>query len=385
MTLISKTELKQLADTRQGWCVSIYMPTHPAGPEMRQDPIRLKNLLEQAEERLVATGVRGPEARSLLEPANHLLGNRLFWRYQSTGLAVFLDQDGLHHYRLPLSFEDLVVVGHRFHLKPLLPLLSGDGRFFVLALSQNEIRLLQATRYSVAQVQLRHVPESLAEALRWDDPESQLQWHTGTGTESDGRAAIFHGHGVGNLPEHKKQILRYFQKIDAGLAEILADERAPLVLAGVEFLLPIYRQASSYQHLVPESITGNPEELSAQELQQRGWRIVEPLFERSLEDAEDRFRRLAGGDATATGLSEVVPAAFRSRLDTLFVALDTQRWGTYRPGDDDGVTVHQDYQPGDQDLLDVAAVQCFLHGGTVYAVDADEVPSGQEVAAICRF
>jgi hypothetical protein len=43
-----------------------------------------------------------------------------------------------------------VVVTDRFHIKPLLPLLSGDGRFYVLALSQSEVRLLQGTRYSVS-------------------------------------------------------------------------------------------------------------------------------------------------------------------------------------------------------------------------------------------
>jgi len=42
-----------------------------------------------------------------------------------------------------------VVVSDRFHLKPLLPLLTGDGRFYILALSQNQVRLLQGTRYSV--------------------------------------------------------------------------------------------------------------------------------------------------------------------------------------------------------------------------------------------
>jgi len=39
--------------------------------------------------------------------------------------------DLFRYYRLSLLFEELVVVTDRFHLKPLLPLLSGDERFMV--------------------------------------------------------------------------------------------------------------------------------------------------------------------------------------------------------------------------------------------------------------
>lgn len=38
------------------------------------------------------------------------------------------------------------MVDDRFHVTPLLPLLAGDGHFFVLALSQNQIGLLEGTR-----------------------------------------------------------------------------------------------------------------------------------------------------------------------------------------------------------------------------------------------
>jgi hypothetical protein len=161
-------------------------------------------------------------------------------------------------------------VDERFHIKPLLPLLSGDGHFYVLALSQNEIRLLQGSRDSVAVVDLVDVPESLADALRWDDPERQLQWHTGTGARADGRAAIFHGHGVGT-DNTKTNILRYFQKVDDGICRILAEDPAPLVLAGVDYLLPIYRSASDYPNLVEGAVTGSPEELSAANLHQAAW------------------------------------------------------------------------------------------------------------------
>jgi hypothetical protein len=79
MDMLSKKELEELTGRPEGPCASIYLPTHRTGVETRQDPIRLKNLLGQARERLVARGLRTTEVDKILEPAQGLLKNELFW------------------------------------------------------------------------------------------------------------------------------------------------------------------------------------------------------------------------------------------------------------------------------------------------------------------
>ena len=386
MSFLSRSEIEQLAEKRGGWCVSIFMPAHRAGTEIQQDPIRLKNLLGQAQERLVTAGLRSPEAQTLLEPAQGLISRPEFWRHQSDGLALFLSSKSFWSYRLPFNFKELVVAADRFHIKPLLPLVSGDGRFYVLALSQNEIRLLQGTRYSVGQVDLTDVPESLAEVLKWDDPEKRLQWHSRTGNQTDGRAAIFHGHGVASADDPKDYIRRYFHRIDEGLAQVLADEAAPMVLAGVEYLLPIYKEANSYRHLMEEGVTGNPEQLSAKELHQRAWKIVAPVFQQEQRQAVERYQRLAGAgsELASNALKAVVPAAHDGRVEVLFVGTGAQRWGGFDPRTRT-VDVHETAEPGDEDLLDYAAIQTFLKGGTVFAVEPHEAPDDALLAAVFRY
>jgi hypothetical protein len=361
------------------------MPTHRVGREVQQNPIRLKNLLGKAQDRMVAGGVRASEARELLEPAEMLLHDGLFWQHQSDGLALFVSPETFHHYRLPFDFEELVVVTDRFHIKPLLPLLSGDGRFYVLALSQNEIRLLQGTRYSVSELDLEDVPESLAEALKWDDPEKRLQWHTQTGDRTDGeRAAIFHGHGVASADDPKNYILRYFHQVDEGLRDLLRDEEAPLVLAAVDYLLPIYKKANSYPHLVDEGIEGNPEEMSAEELHEQAWAIVHPLFLSAQKEAAAQYRQLAGSEQASGDLREVVPAAYHGRVDTLFVAVGLQWWGAFDL-DTNAVHLHERAEPGDEDLLDLAAAYTLLNRGTVYAVEPEKVPDNARLVAVFRY
>ncbi len=47
MELISREEIKTLIEQPKGNCVSIYMPTHPAGPEVRQNPIRFNKFIDR--------------------------------------------------------------------------------------------------------------------------------------------------------------------------------------------------------------------------------------------------------------------------------------------------------------------------------------------------
>lgn len=388
MDILTRGELKILMGKYKGLCVSIYMPTHRAGRGIQQDPIRLKNLLGEAEEALTLSGLRTPEAQELLKPAGKPLQDGLFWQRQSDGLAIFLSSEAFRYYRLPFDFDELVVVTDRFHIKALLPLLSGDGRFYILALGQNEVRPIQGTRYSVSEIDLEGMPESLAEALRYNDPERRLQFRTSTRTPGGKgqRPAIFHGHGVASADDPKDYISRYFHRVDEGLRALLQGEQAPSVLAGVDYLHPIYKEANSYSYLLDEGIEGNPEELRAEELHERAWAIVQPLFLTTQEEAAARYRQLAGAgsEQASNDLKEVVPAAYHGRVETLFVAVGLQQWGTFDPATN-AVQLHREVKPGDEDLLDFAAVHTLLNGGTVYAVEPEKVPDEVPLAAVFRY
>ncbi len=331
--------------------------------------------------------LRTPQIRTLLEPAEALLENGLFWQQQSDGLALFLSSAGLLTYRVPLSFDELVVVSDRFHLKPLFQLLTGDGLFFVLAISQNAVRLLECTHYSCDTVDLEGIPTSMAQALQFDDPEKQLQFHTGTRAPGTGgeRSALFHGHGAGT-DDAKANLLRYFRSIDQGLQKLLQDKQAPLVLAGVEYLLPIYREANHYPYLIEEAIKGNPEDLSDKTLHEQAWNLMEPIFRQAQDKALTDYDRLSKSksDRSSRELEKIVSASLAGRVETLLVAMGIQQWGRFDP-QTGTVHLHEEARPGDEDLLDLAAIQTFMNGGTVYVRDANEMPDHSQVAAIFRY
>ncbi len=377
---LSVRDLETLLEADEGLRVSLYMPAVPSDPAGQQ--IILKNLVGEAEQRLVDAGLRSPDARDLLRPARELLQKLSFWRNHKEGLAMFLAPEFFGVHRLPLECDELIVVSGRFHIKPLLPFFSGNRRFYVLALSQNDVRLFEGTHYGINELELKAIPTSLSEALQRDTPEKHLQFHTRTPTQ---RAALFHGHGGGaDESRHKQDILKFFQQVADGLSNLLATENAPLVLAGVGYILAIYREANTYGNLLADEITGNPENLTPEELHKEAWAIAGPVFQRDQEKAVARYHEMKAEGLATTALEGIVSSAYFKRVETLFVAIGYQRWGRFDP-DANVVSVHEEEESGDQDLLDFAAVHALLNGGAVYAVEPAEVPDAASIAAVLRY
>src|ERR1039457_3937340 len=112
MDILTKTELTKLLIPQRGPCVSLFMPAHRKASE--QDPIRGKNLLRSAEEKLLAAHLRGADARSLLAPARRLFEDDSFWKNQSDGLACFLAQDVARVYVFAAAFPEIAARAPHF-------------------------------------------------------------------------------------------------------------------------------------------------------------------------------------------------------------------------------------------------------------------------------
>jgi len=380
--ILTKNDLLELIQRRNDTCVSIYLPTHRVGADTQQNQIRFKNLLREAAEKLAAAGARPPEVDALLARAQEMLRNTPFWKQQSDGLAVFISPDFFRVFRLPVEFPERVVTAERFYIKPILPLFSMGGRFFVIALSQNKIRLLQGARNCVSEMDVSGLPKNLAETVKYDVSEKQVRSQPAA-AGSGGRGASFHGHG-GWTDESKDNLQRYLQQIDRGLRGMLKDERAPLVFAGVEYIFSMYREINSYPQLVEKAITGNPEGLSNEELGKQAWNLVRPHYLKAQDEALAQYRQSAGTGLASGNIAEIVPAACHGRIGLLLAAKGKEQWGTFDPRNSE-VTLREKPGPGVEDLIDLAAVHALMNGATVYMIEPDRMPGGESIAALFRY
>lgn len=384
---VSKHEIRVLGLVRDQPCVSLFLPTYRAGAEVQQNPIRLKNLLREAHERLVADGRRASEVEELLRPAEELVGNSPFWQHQREGLALFLSPNFFRTYRLPVETQQRVVVRDRFYVRPLLRLLTGYDRFYVLALSLKGVRLFTATRFEIEELEVELPGPPLERLLREaDSPQRHLQYHTRVprgGRAGARRGGLFHGHGE-DVEDERGRIVRFFKQVDRELAEARSEARGPVVLAGVESVVAMYRETSDAPEVLEETIEGSPDKLAPHEVHAKAWRIVEPHFRAGQEEALARFRELAGTGKASAEAEEVVLAAHHSRVERLFVGIGAELWGRADP-DEGRVEVHESEPDRGEELVEVAALQTILNGGLVDPVEPQSMPEGAPLAAIFRF
>jgi len=191
------------------------------------------------------------------------------------------------------------------------------------------------------------------------------------------------GHGA-DIEDVKGNLLQYFQRVDKGLHDLLKEGNIPLVLAGVEYQFPIYREANSYPFLMEQGIAGNPKGSSPEQLHRDAWAIVKPHFQKAENEALSQYSQSLGTGLTSDTIQEIIPAAYHGRVGILFVAPGYQDWGTYSTADDK-VVLDEKQEPGNEDLADFAAISTFLNGGTVFVVAPDLLPGGARMAAMFRY
>ena len=360
-------------------CISIYMPAHKGGQETRQDPIRLKNLIGQAATRLVKADMPTEDINTLLEPASDLLEQKEFWQHQSNGLVLFIGEGFFQYHRVPVDFEEFVGVSQTFYIKPLLSFLNSGGTYYILSVSQNQVRVFQATHTSIEALNIDAVPQSLAEALQYDDPEKQLQFHS---SQSHGGSPVYHGQG--NNGDDKTDILRFFQAIDRGLRSTLENTYRPMVFVGVDYLFPIYQEANSYPTLLDEAVQTNPDALHPQELHQQTLPVVQTYFQQSVQETKSRYRNMAGSPQTSDRLNDILNAAHDGQVETLFIASGHHKWGIYN-AQSRQFTESDRANLASDSLLNLAAIYTLNCGGQVFVIDSADMPTNTLAAAILRY
>ena len=332
-------------------------------------------------------GLSKSEVEKILQSASNLIDETTFWQNQTEGLVVFITPDKINYYHLPFEVKDQVVISDKFYTKPLLPLFMTDGKFYILALSKNEVRLFKASRQMVKEIIMEDAPRSVEDMKVDDDPRTKLQIRTANPISSSSLSynTASQGQAVENDFD-KNELARYFRAIDESLNKLHKGEEIPLVLAGVEYLIPIYKEISKYPNIVEEFIKGNPEILYGDDLQKMAWEIMEPKFLKIQELAEAKYNQFSGqkNGLYSNSLIKILSQAYNGQIETLFIADGIHQWGRFNPNNSK-VVFDEEQNIGNEDLIDRAATLTISRGGIVYVVEPDKVPDGGTVAAVLRY
>jgi hypothetical protein len=383
-TFLSKEQLTELASFNSDVCVTVYLTTHTAGVEKNEqkDIIAFKNLLQQITSNLRQKGFDMGRIENLLKPGYDLLRNDEFWFKLSQGLAIFIADNHFKYMKLPLVPNDGVLINSSFYVTPLLPILTTKEYFYVLVLSKKQSKLYKADAFGMTYIPVPELPNGVDDVVRFEEKEDQKLFRTDTA--GAGQGANFHGIGAGK-PDEKKHLSIYFDEVDETLwKEILKTETVPLVLAGVEYLIPLYKGVAEYKHIWEQAITGSHEHDDINTLYQQARQLVEPYFQQKVNKALEAYGNQSATEKTSSIPADVIPAAHYGRISHLFVQKDQHIWGSFDEMENK-LTLHETQQDNDEDLIDKTVMKTLLTGGEVHLLEKEKMPGQSQLAAIMRY
>jgi hypothetical protein len=277
--------------------------------------------------------------------------------------------------------EDLHI-NNTFMLKPLVNAMTVKEYFYLLVISKKQAKLFKADAFGMQQVEIAEMPNGITDVVHFEEKEDQKLFRTESGAA--GQGAAFHGHGAGK-PDEKQHIALYLEEVDETIwKEVLNRENVPLVLAGVEYLLPIYKSVSHYNNIWQESLTGSHEHDDLNALFKEARALMEPYFQERTKKALENYGNQSATALTSSIPADVIPAAHYSRVWHLFVKKDQHIWGTFNEMENI-LNLHDEKQEGDECLVDKAVIKTILNGGDVHFLNPEDMPADSTIAALMRY
>src|SRR5690625_852286 len=211
---ITADDMKAMA-AATGPKLTIFLPTAPPQHQPQDTSTRVKSLVNEARRKLVNAGVPDSDAKDMLASFDAIATDAPFLRQQGESLALFAAKGLNLIYRLGVPVSEYTHVAEHFVLRPISEALTKSHAYYILAISRKKVRVLDATKDSVVQLDLQGiVPESFEDVIDTDDRQAQLQ------NRSVGNAgAVFHGHG-GAADNQETEIERFLRRSEEHTSEL---------------------------------------------------------------------------------------------------------------------------------------------------------------------
>ncbi len=314
--------LRELQDLT-GQCVSIYLPRNAGqkGPALFAN--QAKSALRRAGERLADEF--GESAAKEWPPADltallQQLRTELRMEPEPGGIALFSCDGKTRMFQAPTEWPESLHVGNECYIRPLLPLLKHPPRYYLLALSENGVRLFLCTTEGAEEIRLpADIPGSLEDAMLFKAPDHRLEHGSASGPMPGQERGIRFG-TTADDEKHNLYLRQFFSQVDASLRALLTSGRYPLMLAGVKRALVLYTDVNTYRHLLGQHIEASPERMSAPEL----YRLAQKTLQEHQETAKAAiFKEIEDAESQAKVVKDplkLLPAVESGRVHHLILS-----------------------------------------------------------------
>lgn len=382
---ITQADLTQLLTLEDGLFLSLYMPMARSFPDQEQNRVRYRNLLRQLRERFE----RHPAATdtNLLGPFEALVHDDDLWQNPRDGLAVIGGDGFFKVFSLHQTVAEEVCIDQQPYLEPLMQISQSAGRYQVLCITRDAVRLLEGDQNLLEEVELHpQVPRNLEQALGTELTHKRQAGNPHGFSRASDRtsgAARHEAGGGGKQEEIEVDRERYFRAIDKAIIEHHSRSGLPLILAALPRNQAVYRAISHNALLLEEGINLDPGLLDAAALRLYAADVITRRYNDWLNSVLARYGAAQGRSLASTDISEIGEAVFAGRVSVLMVQA-----GRSLPGavdQESGAVQLHDHQVAGTDVLDQLIPRASRNGAEVVVLPAGLLPGAAACAAVFRF
>ncbi|WP_419869764.1 baeRF3 domain-containing protein [Chryseobacterium sp. CT-SW4] len=293
-----RNQLEKLATERNTPCVTISLNTHRTHPDNLQDEIVLKNLLKEAEDRVINEfGKR--DVASLLEKIQHVT-SEIDVNHNLDSLHIFLSNDTEEIVKSTWETSNSGVhISESFAVRSLIKDVNRSESYLIMLLSQSGVHLYEAVNDGI-----------VAEIKNDDFPFSQTR-HYNTFPDK------------GSDPKHLDDLLReYFNKVDKALVKVSNETGLQCLVICTE---------DNYSHL--QHVADKPSiyigyaavdynKVAPHQIVLQAWEIVKEKQSQHRAKLIDEMKEAVAQGKVLTDLQEIYQASIDGRGDLLIVHQD---------------------------------------------------------------
>jgi hypothetical protein len=359
--VLSRSELKSWQAHRDYPSVSVLAPTHRTAPLNKQDPIKVKNLVRKATDRLHGE-FKKREVAAVVENLQKL-ARGVDWEHTLDGLALFAAKERSGALTLPFRVKPRAAIDETFATRDLVYAYNRAAPYRVLVLSHN-CRLYDAWTRVLDEHTAKPFPMA----------------HRGAG----GASKLPGGPGVNRSAVRDEAHRQFFRSVDGAVGAVQKANPLPLVVVGVERNLAFYREVTSQPGAVVGMLAGNHDKTSPSALGKLVWPVFESGATVRRTEALVRLDEAVGARRCASGIDQVWRAAAGAKCQILLVEKEFKYPADLSP-EGDRLLPYTGRGPGAlDDAVDEVIERVMSAGGEVFFYPAGDLDVHQRIAAVLR-
>ena len=144
---------------------------------------------------------------------------------------------------------------------------------------------------------------------------------------------MYHGHGRRKNRRSTRTPEKFFRYVDRVVEENYSKPlKLPLILVALHEHHSTFAKISNNPYLVKDGIKGEYTSFSLEQLREKTWALLEPIYQAQTQEHLQRFEQAKANGLGSDSLAVICKAIFENRVATLFVDVNRIIPGKIEPG-----------------------------------------------------